>query len=133
MKLYQTSVLATFALLLPMLLTGCGSSPDSVMGEMIAKINELNDVLEKVDDKESAEAHKAEIESIANELNELTEEYEELEKDMSKEEKNEIEEKYRDDASEAFGDTIGHMFRMATSPYGAEIAKALQGIKRDKK
>ena len=128
MKLIQSTNFLFAGSFLCLILAGCGSSPDSVMGEMVSKMEELVEVLDKVQDKESAEKHKDEIESIAQDLNDLEEEWEKLEKDLTAEEQKELEKKYEDRVMKAAFALLGHGFRIGLSPYGQEIMEVLDTV-----
>ena len=82
------SLLCAFALLF----AGCGSSPASIMDDMISEMNAMTEILEGIESQEDFDSVKDDLESHAKTIQELGKQLEAMKDDLSAEEMKEIEE-----------------------------------------
>jgi len=104
-----------------MALVGCGDSHDKVTADSLDVISDMNDVLDGVNDKASAEAAKPELEALGERMQDIKARAEKL-GEPSAEQKQALEEKYKERMGKEVGRIFGNMMRVGMNP---EIAGVL--------
>jgi hypothetical protein len=92
MKTLSTLLPPPFLSVLALLFTSCGSSPGSVMDDMISEMNAMTTTLEGIESQEDFDAAKDGLDASQARLKELGEQLEDL--DASDEEKMELSKEY---------------------------------------
>jgi hypothetical protein len=92
MKTLSTLLSPPFLSVLALLFTSCGSSPGSVMDDMISEMNAMTTTLEGIESQEDFDAAKDGLDASQARLKELGEQLEDL--DASDEEKMELSKEY---------------------------------------
>jgi hypothetical protein len=110
-------VVLNFALII----TGCGSSPESLTEELIGKANELVVLLEQVVDQESAEQNKDQIESLGAEVKKLLEELSHAIEQLDEEQKKEFQQQFKERWGKSAGKLFQQTLRLAMAPYGKSL------------
>lgn len=100
---------------LTVVVSGCGSSPDSLVEDQIDDMNELAEAMEE-------DAPKSELDEISERIKKRGEKLEEL--DLSDEEKKRLEKKYEDELAEATGRLMKAMMGKA----GRQLGKQFSGM-----
>ncbi|MFL5338892.1 MAG: hypothetical protein ACJ8F7_01895 [Gemmataceae bacterium] len=103
-------------------------SAESILKEMIDRINELGDQLTKVTDEKTAKESKKKIEETCTKLNALKDRAEKLRKDKDEAKKFEdpkLEEKYKTQLESAAKKLATEGERLKAQPYGKEILTAI--------
>jgi hypothetical protein len=103
----------TFPLLFPaflsflaLLFTSCGSSPASVIEDLIEETNEITDILNGIESKEDYEDAKEDLKGRGDKCEELSDEMKKMKDELSQEEKDELEEEYKDKLNDSFGNMM---------------------------
>lgn len=92
MKPITTLLFPSLISALALLFTSCGSSPGSVMDDMISEMNAMTKILDGIDSQEDFDAAKDDLEASQARLKELGEQLEES--DATEEEKLELSQEY---------------------------------------
>jgi hypothetical protein len=87
-------LLPAFLSFLALLFTSCGSSPSSVMEDMISEMNAMTETLKGIKSQEDFDSAKEDLEEHGKKMKELSEELEDMKDDVTAEEKKEMMEKY---------------------------------------
>ena len=99
-------------------------SAESILKEMIERINELGDQMAKVTDEKTAKDSKKQIEDTCKKLNALKDRADKLRKDKDEAKKFEdpkLEEKYKTQLESAAKKLASEGERLKAQPYGKEI------------
>ena len=92
MKTISTLLFPSFLSVLALLFTSCGSSPGSVMDDMISEMNAMTEILKGIESQEDFDSAKDDLDASQARLKELGEQLKDL--DASDEEKMEISKEY---------------------------------------
>jgi ABC-type microcin C transport system permease subunit YejB len=92
MKTISTLLFPSFLSVLALLFTSCGSSPGSVMDDMISEMNAMTEIFKGIESKEDYESAKDDLDASQARLKELGEQLKDL--DVSDEEKMELTKEY---------------------------------------
>ena len=106
MKKPFTLLFPSFLSFLALLFTSCGSSPASVIEDLIDEANEVTEILNDIESKDDYEDVKEDLKENGKKIKELGEKLEELDDELSKEEKDELKEEYADKLKDAMGDMM---------------------------
>ena len=118
------------AVFLPaLLLTGCGSTPESLTEDLIEKTDALVILLEKVVDEESAKEHKAAIESQGQEVKKILQELHALVEELGDEERKEFQKNFKERWGKTAGKLLQQSLRLAFSRYGRDLSVPWDDIK----
>ena len=118
------------AVLVALLLAGCKSDHEKVMGGLAEKLNTLASILKTITDADSAKSATPKLQSAAADLKSLSEQFKALSKPSPDEEKR-LNDKYRKEISaaanrvKAEGDRIEKSLALMTP----EVRAALQSIR----
>jgi hypothetical protein len=102
MKKPFTLLFPSFLSFLVLLFTSCGSSPSSVMEDMISEIKDMTETLNGITSKEDYDSKKADLEGHSKKIEEITKEMDDMEKELSEEEMKEVKDKYEEELKNAF-------------------------------
>jgi len=114
---------------LALLVVACSkgsNSPDGVMQDMLAMMNDMTATLATIKDEASAKAAIPKLEDLAKKGEELKKRAEELKTKVSKEDEEALKKKYEPQIKEATEKLMKETFRVATVPGAAEAMKAMQ-------
>jgi len=118
------------AVLVGLLLTGCKSKHDEVMGGLAAKLNAVADILKTITDAESAKSATPKLQAATNDLKALSEQFKSLSKPAPDEEKR-LRDKHLQNISDAANRVKAEGARIETNPalLTPEVQAALQSIR----
>ena len=119
MKTISTLILPTFLAFLALLFTSCGATPSSVSEDMISEIKEMTEILNGIKSQEDFDSAKADLEGHTKKCEELVKQMDAMEKELSKEEMKEVQDKYEEDLKNAFMGFMGASMKAAA--YGFEM------------
>ena len=113
----------SFTILIPsflvLLLTSCGSSPESLTEDMIGEVKAMTEILKGVESKEDFESAKDDLEGHKKKIEELKKKMESMEKELSEEDKKKLKEKNGKELAGAFMEFFGAAIKAAA--YGFEM------------
>ena len=119
MKKSFTILIPSFISFLALLFTGCGATPSSVSEDMISEIKEMTEILNGIKSQEDFDSAKSDLEGHSKKCEELAKQMKAMEKELSKEEMKEVQDKYEEDLKNAF---MGFMAAsMKAAAYGFEM------------
>ena len=119
MKKPFTLLFPTFLAFLALLFTSCGATPSSVSEDMISEIKEMTEILNGIKSQEDFDSAKSDLEGHTKKIEELTKQMKAMEKELSKEEMKEVQDKYEEDLKNAFMGFMGAAMKAAA--YGFEM------------
>jgi chromosome segregation ATPase len=96
----------TLISVLALLFTSCGSSPASLVEDMIDGANEITEILNGIESKEDYEDAKDDLKELGKKMDELDDKLDELKDELSKEEEDELKEEYEDKLKDAMRDMM---------------------------
>lgn len=107
--------------------TGCGDSPEKVMKDTISLMNDASKILESVKDEDSAKKAASDLEKLEKKGKDIQDRVKKLKmEDLSKEKKEALEKKFKDDFEKAMERLQKASANAAKYP---ELQKALQDLK----
>jgi|SaaInlStandDraft_1057018.scaffolds.fasta_scaffold294453_1 paraquat-inducible protein B len=120
MKKSSTLILPSFISAVVLLFTGCGSSPSSIIEELIDVSNEITETLKGIESKEDYEDVEDDLKELGKKMGELKDQMDEMENELSDEEKDELEEEYEDELKKSMLDMMSAAMKVAQ--YGVNIS-----------
>ena len=102
MKTISTLILPTFLAFLALLFTSCGATPSSLSEDMISEIEAMTEIINGIKSQEDYDSKKADLEGHTKNIEEITKQMDAMEKELSKEEMKEVQDKYEEELKNAF-------------------------------
>ena len=121
MKIFTKLLCPSILSLLAILFTGCGSSPESVIEDMISEMNAMTEILKGIESQEDFDSAKDDLEEHSDRIKELSDKMDDMKDDFTPEERKELMKEY---APKIMTATLGMT--------GAAMKAAMYGFKMPK-